>query len=182
MSTVWHVLGHLEFSMRFCIFGTPKIAINDPNFQKILHTQPCTLVVSYFQGWFLILWGTWKKNHENSGHFWHHTPRCAGKEKIRYFYLKFHCFSNFKLNFHLQLQLQSLRWYDMFLLHFLSSTKVSLAFFGQFCTVLEIRIFEDGRSMGGPRVVQKRVYNDKLTWCQSHILTLHGAGDIWVQS
>ena len=90
------------------------------------------MVVSYFQGSFLILWGTWKKNHENSGHFWHHTPRCAGEEKIRYFYLKFHFFSNFKLNFHLQLQLQSLRWYDMFLLHFLSSTKVSLAYFAQF--------------------------------------------------
>ena len=46
----------------------------------------------------------------------------------------------------------------MFLLHFLSSTKVPLAYFAQFCTVLEIRIFKEGRSRGGP----KGLYNDKL--------------------
>ena len=40
-------------------------------------------------------------------------------------------YHNFNFNFQLQHQLQMLRWYDMFLLHFLPSTKVCLAYFFQ---------------------------------------------------
>ena len=50
----------------------------------------------------------------------------------------------------------------MFLLHFLCSTKVSLAYFAQLCIVLEIRTFKEGRSRGGPKGGPKGLYNDKL--------------------
>ena len=84
------------------------------------------------------------------------------RKKTVFFSKKWDIFSNFNCNFHLQLQLQMLRWYDMFLLHFLSSTKVSLAYFAQFRMVPEIRIFKEGRSRGGPKGGPKGLYNDKL--------------------
>ena len=59
-------------------------------------------------------------------------------------------FLNFKLNFHLQFQLWQTRRYDMFLLHFLCSTKVSLAYYSKFFIVLEIRTFNPFRDIRTP--------------------------------
>jgi hypothetical protein len=98
LRSIWHVLGHLEFSAQLCIFWTPKNGDFGPRKKKFLHTQVYITAINPFQGAFGTLGDTWNKKSQKIRGSLRACYVCL-KKKITFFDVEISIFLQLQLQF-----------------------------------------------------------------------------------